>query len=296
MVKTARSAAIWIGIAFFLYVIGIFLPEGFDWREYFSIGRVHPIWTPWTKPILSFLNFPLIVAITILSIIIRGYRYNKSPLPTALAVLSLPTMWVLLMGNLDGLVLLGLILLPWGVPLALMKPQVSAFALLAKKTSFIAGAVFILITFFIWGLWPLRFLMALTPEWKAEWTQDISLFPWGVLIALPLLWFSRRDEDLLMAAGSFATPHLFPYHFILVMPALGRMNKFWMWFTWVISFTPLLANWVGPKGWHMGNVLGACLWLGIYFSKPSRKVSEFSAESSALAEKKTTGTQKELPE
>jgi hypothetical protein len=37
--------------------------------------------------------------------------------------------------------------------------------------------------------------------------------------------------------------------------------------TWFISWTPLIANWVGPIGWHMGNLLGGCLWLGIYLNK-----------------------------
>ena len=230
-------------------------------------GHLHPIWTPWTTTILKFVNWPLVVAITLLAIIFRAYRYNRSPLPIALAVLSLPTLWVLFMGNLDGIVLAGLLLLPWGVPLASMKPQLSAFALLAKKKSILAGVIWGLLTLVIWGLWPLNFTMALSPEWKVEWVQDISLFPWGALIALPLLWFSRGDEDLLMAAGSFVTPHLFPYHYILLMPALGRMKPAWMVATWLISWTPLIANWVGPIGWHMGNVLGGCLWLGIYLNK-----------------------------
>lgn len=78
--------------------------------------------------------------------------------------------------------------------------------------------------------------------------QDISLFPWGVLIAAPLMWFSRGDEDLLMAAGSFATPHLFPCHFIVLMPSLARMSRPWMLGTWLLCWTPLLANWLGPGG------------------------------------------------
>jgi len=262
-----REIVIWFGLFILFYVIGLFLPEGFDWVVYYAPGTLHPIWTPWTTIILKFINWPLVVAITLFAIILRSYRNNRSPWPIALAVLSLPTLWVLYMGNLDGLVLAGLLLLPWGVPLAAMKPQLSAFALLANKRSVIAGAVWGLITLAIWGLWPLNFAMALTPEWKVEWTQDISLFPWGALIALPLLWVSRGDEDLLMAAGSFVTPHLFPYHFILLMPALGRMKPAWMVATWLISWTPLIANWVGPIGWHMGNVLGGCLWLGIYLNK-----------------------------
>ncbi|MHB8113956.1 MAG: hypothetical protein ACYDHA_10930 [Bellilinea sp.] len=159
-----------------------------------------------------------------------------------------------------------------------MKPQLAAFALLAKKRSMIAGVVWGLISLALWGLWPLNFMNTLTPEWRVEWVQDISLFPWGIIIALPLLWLSRGDEDLLMAAGSFVTPHLFPYHFILLMPSLARMNPIWMVVTWFVSWTPLLANWVGPIGWRMGNVLAACIWLGIYFGK-RMKLTQKMAEN-----------------
>ena len=176
-------------------------------------------------------------------------------------------MWVILMGNLDGLVLLGLLLLPWGAPLALMKPQVAAFALLAKKNTIIAGIIWGVISLLIWGLWPLNFLMVLNPSWKVEWVQDISIFPWGILLALPLLWLGRGDEDLLMAAGSLATPHLFPYHFILLMPSLARMKRPWLIATWLISWTPLLANWLGPLAWHFGNLMSIFFWCGIYFSR-----------------------------
>lgn len=71
-----------------------------------------------------------------------------------------------------------------------------------------------------------------------------------------------------MAAGSLATPHLFPYHFIILMPSLGRMRLPWMLLTWVISWTPLLANWVGPIGWHFGNLMSLAFWFGIYLNKP----------------------------
>ncbi len=257
-----KSILAWSGLFVLLYGAGSVVPAGFDWSVYFSKGTLHPIWTPWTYSILSFLNWPLVVALTVWSVIFRTHQYSKSPWPALLAVFSLPTLWVIFMGNLDGLILFGLICLPWGVPLALIKPQVSIFALFARKSSLIAAAIFGVITLLIWGFWPQRFLMVLTPEWKVEWSQDISLFPWGLIIALPLLWLSRKDEDLLMVAGSFATPHLFPYHYILVMPALARMTKPWMIVVWLLSWTPLLANWLGDAGWHMGNVFAAVFWLG----------------------------------
>jgi hypothetical protein len=265
--KWGRPVAAWSSVFILCYVVGLFIPEGFDWIHFFSMGQVSPIWTPWTKIILPFLNWPLLVALTLFAVILRSYRYSKSPIPMALAIISLPTLWVIFLGNLDGLVLIGLMLLPWGAPLALMKPQLSAFALLAKKSYIIAGIVWGLLSLLIWGLWPLKFFAVLSPEWKVAWFQDIALFPWGLIIALPLLWFSRGDEDLLMAAGSFATPHLFIYHFILLMPALGRMKKFWMLLTWAVCWTPLLANWLGPLAWHFGNLLSVCFWVGIYTNR-----------------------------
>ncbi len=261
---------IWAFIFSLFYGVGLVIPPGFDWYSFFGKGAVSQIWPPWTTVILKLINWPLTVAITLFAIVFRGYRYNRSPIPIALAVLSLPTMWVLFDGNLDGLVLLGLLLMPWGVPLVIMKPQLAAFSLLAKKKWIIAGVIWGALSLVIWGLWPLRFTTVFSQGWKVEWTQDINLFPWGAIIALPLFWLSRGDEDLLMAAGSFVTPHLFPYHYILLMPALSRMSKFWMVLTWAISWTPLVANWVGAMGWHMGNVLGICLWLGVYLNKKKR--------------------------
>ena len=252
------------------YILGHFIPEGFDWTHYYGIGVLHPIWTPWTKWILViFNNYPFIFALSVIAIGVRTYRYNHSVIPILLAFTSLPTLWVFFMGNLDGLILVGMLLMPVGIPLVTMKPQVAAFALLARKDWFIAGAVWFVITLLIYGFWPLKLMMVLQPEWRVEWVQDISVFPWGIIPALPLMWLSRGDEDLLMAAGSLATPHLFPYHFIILMPALARMNRWWMALTWLVSWTPIfLAHAYGPLGWHAANLLSIIIWLGILLNEP----------------------------
>jgi len=264
-----KNALLAVAIFFAFYIMGLFIPEGYDWKVYFSQEKIPPIWTPWTLVVIRLINWPVLIGFTGLALVWRIRKYSHSVIPVLFVILSLPTFWVVFMGNLDGLVLLGLILLPLGVPLALMKPQVAAFALLARKNTLIAGVIWGVLSVIIWGFWPLNFLMVFNPAWKIEWTQDISLFPWGLILALPLLWFSRHDEDLLMAAGSLATPHLFPYHFILLMPSLARMK--WPWFlaTWLISWTPLLANWLGPNGWHFGNLMSIFFWCGIYFSRKS---------------------------
>ncbi len=258
-----------------LYGAGHMLPEGFDWQHFFSHGVVPSLWTPWTPWVLRLLlpfGYPAIFALSALAIGMRAYQYNTSPWRITLAFLSLPTLWVFFMGNLDGLTLLGLITLPWGVPLALMKPQIAAFALLAKRRYLLSAVIFLLISFLLWGFWPQNLLTVLTPQWQTEWQQDINLFPYGMLIGIPLLWYSRGDSDLLMAAGSLITPHLFPYHFILLMPAIARMSWRWAVLTWIVSWTPLLSNWVGPMGWHFGNLLSLCFWIGVYSQIPHRQL------------------------
>ena len=259
-----------------LYALGALMPPGYDWRNFFSRGSFAPYFMPWTQPIVGLFNWPLLFAVSVLALVWRSYRYHASPLTLALIVGSLPTIWVLLfLSNIDGLTLFGLMILPWGVPLVLLKPQVAAFALLANRRWILALILWGIVSLLIWGWWPARLgLMMNDPQWHSDWPQDIALFPWGLLIALPLLWFSRGDEDLLMAAGSLGTPHLFPYHFIVLMPALARMRRPWVILTWVLTWLPLSANWLGPIGWHFGNLASLAFWFGIYLNKTHSRESQ----------------------
>ncbi len=267
LVRRYKHILIWLSLFGIFYLIGMFIPEGYDWSVDFSKGNFPSFWTPWTPVISKYLNWPLIFAITVFSVTYRTYRYNRSPIPIALAVLSLPTLWVLFLSNLDGLVLAGLLLLPWGVPLALMKPQLAAFALLAKKNSIIASIVWLLISLIIWGFWPLRFSTILAPEWRVVWANDITLFPWGAIIALPLLWFSRGDEDLLMAAGSFITPNLYPLSFYSA-DASTWQDETDLDDSLVDHFLDASPGQLYWTDWmHGGNVLAICVWLGIYFNR-----------------------------
>jgi hypothetical protein len=265
-----RNGALAAALFAVFYVIGLFVPEGFDWIHFFQFGRFPGFWLPWTKALVGWMDFPTVFALSMIGLGWRTRKYSHSPLPLVLTLASLPMFWILHLGNYDCLVVLGLMLLPWGVPLALLKPHLAAFAFLANRKWFLAGAIWIILSLLIWGFWPLTQIntIIVNPAWREEWVQDISLFPWGLLVAVPLLWYSRGDEDLLMAAGSLATPHLFPYHFIVLMPSLGRMRLRWMILTWIFTWSPLLANYLGPGAWHFGNFASLCFWCGIYFNRP----------------------------
>jgi len=61
----------------------------------------------------------------------------------------------------------------------------------------------------------------------------------------------------------------FPYHFILLAPALARMRPGWMILTWVIGMAVLpAANTFGDWAWHVANLMSLSFWAGIYFSRP----------------------------
>ncbi len=66
------------------------------------------------------LPWPAIVAMTILALIVGVQRHRGSPGTIVLAIFSLPTIWVLLLGQLEGVALLGLLLMPWSVPVRLL--------------------------------------------------------------------------------------------------------------------------------------------------------------------------------
>ena len=250
-----------------LYSIGSFIPTGFDWQIFFGAGRAPAFFVPWVHWILPFLNWSLVVALTIIALGWATWKRKGSPLTLFLVLTSLPTMWTLFLGQIDGLALLGLLLMPFGVPLALLKPQLTTFAMFKNRQWFIAAAIFGIVSVLIWGWWPLNLIARTGSEWKEIQPQDISLFPWSIPFVLPLLWFSRGDDDMLMSAGSLITPLLIPYHFIVIMPSLARVSLRWQIALWILSWLPLSANWLGPLGWRFGNIFSIVLWLGLFYAR-----------------------------
>lgn len=250
-----------------LYVAGNFIPTGFDWQIFFGAGRAPAFFVPWVHWILPFLNWSLVVALTITALGWATWKRKGTPLTLFFILASLPTMWTLFLGQLDGLALLGLLLMPLGVPLALLKPQLTTFAMFKNRQWFIAAAILGIISVLIWGWWPLNLIARTGSAWKEIQPQDISLFPWSIPFVLPLLWLSRGDDDMLMSAGSLITPLLIPYHFIVVMPSLARLSLRWQIALWILSWLPLSANWIGPLGWRFGNIFSLVLWLGLFYTR-----------------------------
>lgn len=181
-------------------------------------------------------------------------------LAITLAILS-PQMFLLVWtGQIDGLGLLGLLLMPVGLPLLLMKPHVYGWAVLSRKWWLAITAGLVLASFVIWGWWPPR---VISPPGPSREESPIAMgwekVGWHVLaLGLGMMFFTNRDPYRLMAAGSLITPYLQPYHLVALLPALGRVAGWRRWALWGAVWLTGVSTviWV----YHILAVPGFELW------------------------------------
>jgi hypothetical protein len=247
------------------YLLALWIPcNGFfcwDWIYVFSKDLIPGFYPPWTGPIVTVLNYPLLIGLTMAAVSLAAFMRAKSLFSLFCVFLCLPVLWVIFLGQLEGLVVLGLIGLPWLAPLALLKPQVSAFAFLSNKKYIIALLIVLVLSMVIWGFWPLKMLSVNQFYAEGRYPQDISFGLWGFLPGLVLIWFSRGDMDMLMLAGSVMTFHLIPYNLLPVVPAVARLSKRSAGLAVLLSWTTFSSNWIGPIGWWFGWTFVFLIWI-----------------------------------
>lgn len=202
-------------------------------------------WMDW-RVSLAYLNSITLVAIA-LGTWKAGGRYGS----ILLALLSAPVLMVMWIGHPDGLVLLGVIC---GIaPLALIKPHVSIWAFLSRKAWAIQAGGFLALSLVLWPGWIFKLRNAtLVHEAAFGW----AVFGWPVLVVgLVLLAGAGKDIYRLMAAGSFLSPYLMPYHLVLLAPALGNARA-------SHKAAIFFASWLVALGTGMG---GQMRWLSLLY-------------------------------
>lgn len=271
---------LFVGLVGVFSLIGVFIPPNgfvaFDWVHFFSIPHVPPFYPPWDAEILRWLNWPLFFGLSMGGIGLAVLKRARHVISAVAALLTLPLLWTMFLGQLEGLVVVGILGLPYLVPLALLKPQVSAFSLLAKRKYLIAGVLWLLVSVAIWGVWPVRMLHVNQFYALGRPSHDISLGIWGVLFAVPMLWLSRGDEDMLMISGTFMTLHLLPYNMLPFVPAIARLRPKYAIIAAVLSWLPLSAEWLGKSGWWLGWLFVIWLWLGLFFQRYRQRRLEWT--------------------
>jgi len=243
------------------------LPLAFDWLHFFENAHNIPAYyPPWTGFVCQLLTWPLLIGLTLSTYAVAVMKRAQSVASAVAAFFAMPLWWVLFLGQLDGLALLGVMDLPWLVPLALMKPQVAAFGIFARRKSVIAAVCFVLLSFAFWGFWPTSiFTYPIKRVDLIRYPQQIGLGLWGLPLAMLVLWVVPGwNTDKLMLAGVFVTPALIPYQLLPLMPAIARLPWWLAWIVALSSWLPVMSNWLGGMGWWLAwfsvVLIGVGLW------------------------------------
>lgn len=240
---------------------------GMDWLVYFTVERFgsvvqhpNPVYPPWVIPIMlrplttlpPYIGLATLNAITLATLTVLTFRYallahpqNRLPAVSAVLLVILnPLPWMVFwLGQVDVLTLLGLVTLPFGMPLLLAKLNIGVWALLGSRHDMLWGTGWVLLSFIIWGFWPLTSLRYSVPADPSN--PHPSLMGWPattpliLIVGLALLLLSNRDPLRLIAAGMFISPYVMPYHFLVLLPAMGRMKLWQQLLMW--GFIPVLV-------------------------------------------------------
>jgi hypothetical protein len=255
-------------------LIGFFIPANgfiaFDWVHVFAPGKIPPFYPPWSQYV-NILGWPLFVGLSLAGIAMATLKRSVHVLSAVAVFPSLPVFWTIFLGQLEGLVVVGMLALPWLTPLALIKPQISFFAFGAKRSWIAAFTIWIVISLLIWGFWPARLFAVNSYYAEGRYVQDIAIGWIGIIVALPMFWFSRGDMDMLMIAGAFMTPHLIPYNMLPFAPAIARLKPLPAFAACILSWLPFSANWLGPWGWWLGWLFVLWLWIGLAVKRYRKK-------------------------
>ena len=233
--EIALYAAIFLTIAAAFALIP--MPGGDDWETFYGAAKrilsseplygapvthayySNPPWLALAFAPISLLPFRwglgLLAAGTLFTSLLLIRRYAPGGIKLALFLLSPPSIYILIHGQIDILMLAGVLLArEWWPLLALTKPQV-ALGLLAgvprakwTRAGVIVGSA-ILGTMLLFGPWPLELLSQPTPfRWEGH-NLWLGLWPFQAPlgVALLLLGIERKDERFLFSASPFFLPY-----------------------------------------------------------------------------------------
>ncbi len=192
---------------------------------------------PWAVLLLfPFIIFPptlahgLFFVASALALIYLAWRLHASPLAMAALMLSPTAVGVLLVGNLDALVYLGMLLPPVsGLFLLLLKPQIGAGVAIyylieswreGKFSNVLRTFSPIAIAYLVSALiFPIFIERIINKPSTDVWNR--SLFPYAIPIGLFFLWLAirKRNAYFALAATPFLTPYLTFYSYLAIQMA-----------------------------------------------------------------------------
>jgi len=245
---------------------------GFDWVVSFSQHIFDMDYPPWVCLMLRPLTaLPSRTGLIILqglafsSVSLLTYRIARQTFPDnrlpavigVILVLISPYPWLVFWaGQIEVMVIIGIMAMPFGIPLLFAKPNLGIWIVFRSRRDIFLTLGFVLISFVIWGLWPLdqyyhlitvRTFHAATIGWK-------NLHPSIGVLGVILFLLTDRDQWRLMAAGSLTMPFVLPYHYFILLPAIGK-----------------LGGWRQVLLWFVGGIVGI---IGLNYGTVGTKILE----------------------
>lgn len=253
VLHTSNRSTILVGLLLFIGLVILLtftLPEAPDWHNLYRPGALamiqgknpfdNPIFynAPWVLiPMIPLLLLPeavgraILTVATLVILVLVAHRFGARPVGIVFILLSPPVFQLMLDGNIDWIVALGFILPPQiGLFLLAVKPQtgmvVGIFWLVEAYQKgrirevfrvFLPVTLAFVISFLMYGFWPLRFSTAL------ELGGNASLWPMSIPIGLALTAAAMRKHrvEYAMAASPCLTPYALLHSWISPLLAIA---------------------------------------------------------------------------
>jgi hypothetical protein len=231
------TAAVVFLVAFAAAFALLPMPGGDDWETFHGAGQrilhgeplygslvTHAYYSnpPWVAALLAPISllpvrwgWGLLAGGTLLVSVFLVAKYAPGKLKFIFFLLSPPVIYTLLHGQIDVLILAG-VLLPreWWPLAAVSKPQVAVgLALGVPRNRLLRagllGAAVLLASWLLFGPWPLELLRQPTPFQEMTHNLWLGLWPFQAPlgIALLALGLERKDERFLFSASPFLMPY-----------------------------------------------------------------------------------------
>ncbi len=232
---------------------------GLDWYEQFYLGVLN-MYPPWMIPLFYPFrlidwrwSFAFIDSLTLVGVaLITAWQAEEirwGGLKAALLALVNPPLWYLLWtGQIDGLILISLLALPWSIPFLLLRPQIFGWVLITRKKWTFGMALCLLISIIVWGWWIKDAFMLSAVSIAHPTSMGWATLGWPIFIlGIFLFLMSGGGFWQLLSAGFIASPYVQPYHMVLLYPALGRVTGWKRWvlwgWIWVVGAVPGFWGW-----------------------------------------------------
>lgn len=292
-ILTLEIAVLWV-------IVSFFLPGGDDLYRYYQpfqqgcdiCGFVPPFarWFLWPLTVLPAypLTWPLWTLISVTAFLLLARWTKVNPL---LLMLSFPLWGQLWLGQVDWLVACGLVLFllakhpalrGFGILLAMVKPQLSALAILAllvqEKPLTILKIIALplagfLLSLWLYGIrWPLEWLTGSSAAVPLHQWRLAGLDTWRIgifFIWLPFLFRDKRQRLVAsLLVSSIATPFFGVYSYVIFLLFILP------WWAVPVSYVWGLASpWLDINAMRFAWILPLALLAWLFFNRNNSKVA-----------------------